>query len=224
MCVSTYFVFCPVCAFLNPEQAKANMIAAPSQSAKAVVSVGSASSTSSMAVTTNTLDDKRKLLVAQMREKAAAEALRKADGIPSLKATMTPILDVQKHESPAATQLQKDETQKQSPMETYEMSDRGSSSSEDEDSEEEEVGPKKKIPKWAQKESLQKALDRQFGKNGQPLVDPDEVFGVVYTCDLSAIFGESKRYNKPRKETGDWKNDKITPLEKLVYKRDMGYD
>ncbi len=195
-----------------------------------VGAVASVNDNTSKALSENHLDDKKKLLSLQMREKAAAEALKKIEKVHSFKAEKNPSESVLVQIHPtipvAAKTLEKIESPPNSPMDTYEMSDRegsSSSSSDDEDSEEEKA-PSKAIPEWAHKERLQKALEKQFGINGQPRIDPDEVFGEVYTCDLSAIFGESKRFNKPRKETGDWKNDKITPHEQMVYKRAMGYE
>lgn len=175
------------------------------------------------------IDEKKKLLSLQMREKAAAEALKKHDNVQNLKTESNPSESVLgRIEAPNAAStkpLEKIEVQPASPMDTYEMSDReGSSSSSDDEDSEEEKGPSKAIPEWAQKDKLQKALEKQFGVNGQPRINPDEVFGEVYTCDLSAIFGESKRFNKPRKETGDWKNDKVTIHEQMAYKRAMGYE
>jgi len=181
-------------------------------------------------VAANPLDEKKKLLSLQMREKAAAEANKKVEVIHSFKAAAnrheSVLMQIPPNNIPVATkQQEKEEQLPKSPMETYEMSDRegSSSSSEDEDLDEEKP-PSKTIPEWAHKERLQKALEKQFGVNGQTRIDPDEVFGEVYTCDLSAIFGESKRFNKPRKETGDWKNDKITPMEQMIYKREMGFN
>jgi hypothetical protein len=55
-------------------------------------------------------------------------------------------------------------------------------------------------------------------------VDPDDLFPEVQTCDLEAIFGNRKntRY-KSRTSSANWKDDKVTIQEKLVYKRKMGF-
>ena len=78
-----------------------------------------------------------------MREKAAAEALKKNDNVQNFKTESNPsesVLSQTKASNAASTKpLEKIEVQPASPMDTYEMSDRegSSSSSDDEDSEEE---------------------------------------------------------------------------------------
>jgi len=108
-----------------------------------------------------------------------------------------------------------------SPMDTYEMSDRDESDS-GEDSDEHENSPQKKIPKWAQKHNLIPALELQF-LDGPNKLDPDTIFPEVSTCDLEAIFGRKKERYLKRKSTGDWRKDRVTASEKLVYKRKMGF-
>ncbi|KAF1336018.1 Sap domain, partial [Globisporangium splendens] len=107
---------------------------------------------------------------------------------------------------------------------TYDMSDNGDDSESDEDSDEKHNS--KKIPKWAQKENLEKTLRAQFGPNAtdpSPAIFPD----FVDTCDLEAIFQptdvrKKKRFQK-RSSSGNWFGDRPTAREKALYKRDMGY-
>jgi len=110
-----------------------------------------------------------------------------------------------------------------SPMDTYEMSDRGDSDSDDESEKEEEDIPKKKIPAWALKPNLIPALERQF-LEGVGRIDPDEIFPEVSTCDLDAIFEykKKKRFAK-RASSGNWAKDRVTASERLAYKRTMGF-
>lgn len=105
---------------------------------------------------------------------------------------------------------------------TYDMSDNGEDSGSDSD----EKHNSKKIPKWAQKENLEKILHAQFGPNAtdpSPAIFPD----FVDTCDLEAIFQptdvrKKKRFAK-RSSSGNWFGDRPTAREKALYKRDMGY-
>uniref|UniRef100_K3WC75 SAP domain-containing protein n=1 Tax=Globisporangium ultimum (strain ATCC 200006 / CBS 805.95 / DAOM BR144) TaxID=431595 RepID=K3WC75_GLOUD len=107
---------------------------------------------------------------------------------------------------------------------TYDMSDNGEDSESDEDSDEKHNS--KNIPKWAQKENLEKTLRAQFGPNAtdpSPAIFPD----FVDTCDLEAIFQptdvrKKKRFQK-RSSSGNWFGDRPTAREKALYKRDMGY-
>ena len=107
-----------------------------------------------------------------------------------------------------------------SPMDTYEMSDREEDSS-DYDSEE-EAKPKKRIPRWARKENLIPALERQF-LDGPHRMDPDAIFPEVSTCDLESIFANKKARYKKRTSSANWAKDKVTAAEKLVYSRAMGF-
>lgn len=78
-----------------------------------------------------------------------------------------------------------------------------------------------KIPNWAQKPNLLRALQKQCIGPGR--LDPDTIFPEVQTCDLEAIFDQKKsRYSK-RASTGNWTKDRVTAAEKLTYKRKMGY-
>ena len=107
-----------------------------------------------------------------------------------------------------------------SPMDTYEMSDREEDSS-DYDSEE-EAKPKKRIPRWARKENLIPALERQF-LDGPHRMDPDSIFAEVSTCDLESIFANKKARYKKRTSSANWAKDKVSAAEKLVYSRAMGF-
>ena len=107
-----------------------------------------------------------------------------------------------------------------SPMDTYEMSDREEDSS-DYDSEE-EAKPKKRIPRWARKENLIPALERQF-LDGPHRMDPDSIFPEVSTCDLESIFANKKARYKKRTSSANWAKDTVTAAEKLVYSRAMGF-
>ena len=107
-----------------------------------------------------------------------------------------------------------------SPMDTYEMSDRDEDSS-DYDSEEEEK-PKKRIPRWARKENLIPALERQF-LDGPHKMDPDTIFPEVSTCDLESIFNNKKARYKKRTSSANWAGDRVTAAEKIVYSRAMGF-
>ncbi|KAF0684923.1 Aste57867_23167 [Aphanomyces stellatus] len=103
----------------------------------------------------------------------------------------------------------------------YEMSD-GPESDESGNSDDEQ----KKIPDWAQREALDRALARQFGPEAvdpTPSIFPD----FVDSCDLEAIFQpvdpkKKKRFNK-RTSSGNWLADRPTMREKVAYKRDMGF-
>lgn len=114
----------------------------------------------------------------------------------------------------------------QSPLDTYEISDREDSETDDSDSEAESSSkPKKKIPGWASRANLMSALEQQYngrGMNGQR-VDPDDIFPEVQSCNLEAIFGNRKAKYRTRTSSGNWTRDKVTVAEKLVYKRNMGF-
>ncbi|GMF29624.1 unnamed protein product [Phytophthora fragariaefolia] len=109
----------------------------------------------------------------------------------------------------------------------YEMSDNvESSDGESSDSDSERHG-KKKVPKWAQKDHLNKILQAQFGKNA---VDPSPgIFqDFVDTCNLEAIFEttdirKKKRFAR-RTSSGNWLADRPTAHDRALYQRDMGYD
>lgn len=121
--------------------------------------------------------------------------------------------------TPAPMEFQK---KVRSPMDTYEMSDREESDS-GSDSDDNERHSKKKIPQWAHKSNLIPALEKQF-LPGPDKMDPDTIFHEVTTCDLEAIFGQRKQRYNARKSTGNWANDQVTTVEKMIYKRKMGFD
>jgi hypothetical protein len=112
----------------------------------------------------------------------------------------------------------------QSPVDTYEISDREDSETDDSDSEAENDKQKKKIPVWASRAHLVPALEQQYnGCIDGRRVDPDTIFPEVQSCDLEAIFGNKKAKYRSRTSSGNWARDKVTAAEKLVYKRDMGF-
>lgn len=108
----------------------------------------------------------------------------------------------------------------QSPMDTYEMSDREEEEEESEDDSDCEQQIKKRIPSWAQREFLRPALEQQFVVGR---FDPDEIFGEVETCNLAAIFEKKKKRYHQRTSSGNWGQDRATTFEKLAYKRTMQF-
>jgi len=126
---------------------------------------------------------------------------------------------------PAAVSKPKVEVEEKplSPMQTYDMSDREEESDEsDSDDEYESQRPKKKVPEWAQRHNLHRALERQFA-DGPNRLDPDKIFGEVLTCNLEEIFDKKKSRYQRRTSSGNWTKDHVTIAEKLTYKRTMGY-
>mmetsp|Transcript_18884 Transcript_18884/g.21727 ORF Transcript_18884/g.21727 Transcript_18884/m.21727 type:complete len:740 (+) Transcript_18884:179-2398(+) len=176
---------------------------------------------------------KGKLLADQMRAKAAAET--KKNTAFTLSGSKHP-LTVKNQSStfssalaklqpnPQKVAMQKNKSPKVlSPMDTYEMSDKEESDSDEESSsDEEESGPKKRVPSWARNTNLVSALEHQF-KDSADRVDPDAIFPEVSTCDLEAIFDQKKARYKKRTSSGNWTKDKVTAMEKLTYKRHMGF-
>lgn len=148
-------------------------------------------------------DDRKKAIAAKLRQKLAQG---------------------KQHEVAAATPTVKQQAEKEvlSPRDTYELSDRDDSDSGSESDESENRSSNKKIPNWALRQNLLPALERQF-LDGPHKLDPDKIFPEVSTCDLEAIFGQKKKRYKKRASTGDWRTDRVTASEKLVYKRRMGF-
>lgn len=145
----------------------------------------------------------------QMKSKALKSILDPANASPIKK--------------PAAVSKPKVEEKPLSPMQTYDMSDREEESDEsDSDDEYETQRPKKKIPEWAQRHNLHRALERQFA-DGPNRLDPDKIFGEVLTCNLEDIFDKKKSRYQRRTSSGNWTKDHVTLAEKLTYKRTMGY-
>jgi len=60
-----------------------------------------------------------------------------------------------------------------------------------------------------------------------PLCDLIVAFVKVTTCNLEDIFvstaGMVKKRYRTRQSTGNWKRDELTSVEKVRYRRDMGY-
>lgn len=182
---------------------------------------------------------KKDQLAAQMREKAAAAqptSYKKAFASSTSKLTTASKMS-QKSNNPFASSSVPDSlgtTLKQfpsfkkktvqSPMDTYEISDREDSDSDDSDSESENDKRGKKIPGWASRQNLLKALEQQYnGRIDGRKVDPDDIFPEVQSCNLEAIFGSKKSKYRSRNSSGNWTRDKVTVAEKLVYKRQMGF-
>lgn len=155
-------------------------------------------------------DDRKKAIAAQLRQKLAQGKQHEVAA-----ATPTP-------SRPIPTVKQQAEKEVLSPRDTYELSDRDDSDSGSESDESENRSSNKKIPNWALRQNLLPALERQF-LDGPHKLDPDKIFPEVSTCDLEAIFGQKKKRYKKRASTGDWRTDRVTASEKLVYKRRMGF-
>ncbi|KAG7347636.1 inner centromere protein containing ARK binding region [Nitzschia inconspicua] len=181
---------------------------------------------------------KKDKLAAQMREKAAAAAQTQKKAFVGSTSKLTAASSNKGHihfsggvqdslgatlKQPVTNPVVKPKVQ--SPMDTYEISDREGSDSDDSDSEAENDQQKKRIPTWAIRQNLIQALEEQYhGKVDGKRVDPDDIFPEVQSCDLVAIFGNKKadKY-RSRNSSGNWMRDKVTAAEKLVYKRDMGF-
>ncbi|DBA02986.1 TPA: hypothetical protein N0F65_003174 [Lagenidium giganteum] len=119
------------------------------------------------------------------------------------------------------------EPSKDKEVTTYEMSDNGESEEEDSVNSEDEGRSDKNIPKWAQRDTLERTLRAQFGPNAidpTPSIFPD----FVDSCDLEAIFETSDAKKKKRfarrTSSGNWLADRPTAREKAMYKREMGFD
>ena len=179
-------------------------------------------------------EEKRKALAAQMRQKHFAEAGASkkkvtiaAPTIPSLptSASASKLMQHTPKQQSAPSAAAKHPERRPtilSPMDTYEMSDREETDSDSSDYDSEDDKPRKKIPKWAQKQNLIPALERQF-IDGPGRGDPDEIFPEVSTCNLELVFDQKKARYKKRTSSANWTKDKVTVAEKLVYKRKMGF-
>jgi len=108
-----------------------------------------------------------------------------------------------------------------SPMDNYDISDRDGSDSDESDSEDTRF-PRKRVPEWSRHANLSAAIEKQY--SGKDIIDPDSIFPPeVQTCNLQDIFQQKKVKYTRRTGSEDWTQDKITPVEKLVYKRKMGF-
>jgi hypothetical protein len=189
-------------------------------------------------------DGKRKMLAAKMREKALRQMTESKPSEPLGKASVAkvvptppptiaapvfipedkkdtfpvPALPVSKL---ATASINRSPIVPRSPMETYELSDADGGSESDSDGESFSK-PKKAVPVWAMKANLLPALERQY--IGEVKIDPDEIFGEVQSCDLEAIFDNKKSRYQRRTSSGNWTQDRATAVEKLTYKRVMGYE
>ena len=80
----------------------------------------------------------------------------------------------------------------------------------------------KQIPNWARSVNLVAALEKQYS-TGPDCIDPDTIFPEVESCNLEEIFDQRKTRFVRRTSSGNWTNDKVTTMEKLTYKRNMGF-
>lgn len=76
---------------------------------------------------------------------------------------------------------------------------------------------------WAQQDNLNRALECQFA-DGPDRLDPDKIFGEVFTCNLEEIFDQKKSRYQSRTSSSNWTKDHATLAEKLTYKRTIGYE
>lgn len=105
----------------------------------------------------------------------------------------------------------------------YEISDKGSSSSEsDSDSDSDDEKVRKKVPDWAKKSNLLRALQEQYHGSNRP--DPDDIFGEIPACNLEIIFGSNKNRYRQRGSSGMWDRDGLTVKERRNYRRDVGLE
>lgn len=160
---------------------------------------------------------KQKNMMQQMREKAFAKAAANSSSaaVSAPKSTSKPPANSPIVKSSAKKSPKKESS---SPLDTYELSDREESDSEEDESKKK---PKKRIPSWAKTVNLNKALEHQYSV-GRLQLDPDEIFGEVDTCDLDAIFADSKKSRfRQRTSSGNWSKDRVTSVEKADYKRSV---
>eukprot|EP00587_Corethron_hystrix_P001965 CAMPEP_0113314852 /NCGR_PEP_ID=MMETSP0010_2-20120614/10746_1 /TAXON_ID=216773 ORGANISM="Corethron hystrix, Strain 308" /NCGR_SAMPLE_ID=MMETSP0010_2 /ASSEMBLY_ACC=CAM_ASM_000155 /LENGTH=614 /DNA_ID=CAMNT_0000171219 /DNA_START=213 /DNA_END=2057 /DNA_ORIENTATION=- /assembly_acc=CAM_ASM_000155 len=172
---------------------------------------------------------KKEALQAQMRERAAEQRKEKAL-VKAPKNTSYPPPTPFSMKKKMATPIRKSPMRNprknipgRSPMDTYEISDRDGSDSDESDSEDERA-PRKRVPEWARNSNLNEAIIKQYAQcNGEDLIDPDSIFPEVHSCNLQDIFQQKKLKYSRRTSSGNWTEDKITIMENLVYKRNMGF-
>lgn len=71
----------------------------------------------------------------------------------------------------------------------------------------------KHVPRWAKSKNILAAVETQNKE------DPDEVFAnAPPMCNLSDLFGDRRKY-RTRSSSGNWTMDRLTALEKTVYKK-----
>eukprot|EP01120_Amphizonella_sp_Union-15-10_P014500 TRINITY_DN7043_c0_g1_i1.p2 TRINITY_DN7043_c0_g1~~TRINITY_DN7043_c0_g1_i1.p2 ORF type:complete len:250 (-),score=45.20 TRINITY_DN7043_c0_g1_i1:50-799(-) len=74
------------------------------------------------------------------------------------------------------------------------------------------------IPRWAQSESIARALKRQEN------TDPDRIFpDFPKTCDLEEVFLKRNKEYRLRTSSGDWRIDSLREQEEHEYKKKMGF-
>ncbi len=102
---------------------------------------------------------------------------------------------------------------------SYEMSAERPNVDESSDDEEGRGPGKKKIPEWATKSNVLKALEAQTE-------DPDKHFHRVHSVNLEEVFASThtmkKRY-RTRNSSGQWTRDRLTAREEMEYKKKVGY-
>ena len=73
------------------------------------------------------------------------------------------------------------------------------------------------MPKWARSVKLNPALIKQFTDPNR--LDPEHLFSEIQTCNLEDIFDQKRARYTQRTSSGNWAKDRVTAMEKLVYKR-----
>lgn len=91
----------------------------------------------------------------------------------------------------------------------------------DDDSDSERMAKRKgkKIPTWAQKENVLKAIEKQTG-------DPDKHFSRVQSVNLEEVFAstqQNKKRYRARNSSGQWTKDRLTAKEEMEYKKKAGF-
>jgi len=200
--------------------------------------VGTAATVSSTTAASSSEEEKRQLRAAKIREKVAAEAKRRdaeteSKNVMDAKiAKSTALLhlhtaqeNAKKHKLQMKISQSLPKQQKEAPSSpepyNYEISDKEDSESESEENSYDERKPKKKYASWTKKEYLLPALDKQFG---QDRIDPEIIFTDIETCNLDAIFHNKKSKYHRRNSSANWESDGLKPYEKMIYKRQMGFD
>ena len=166
----------------------------------------------------------KKLAAARMAQAAKFNAKMKMGG--SSKAPMSerkaPLSAMKGQATPGA---QKQLFKKKSlEVTSYEMSadrERGNYS-DDSSSESEEVKARrkgKKIPDWATKNNVAKAVNQQR-------TDPDKHFTRIQGVNLEDVFAstnQQKMRYRSRNSSGQWTKDRLTAKEEMEYKKKSGY-
>jgi hypothetical protein len=78
---------------------------------------------------------------------------------------------------------------------------------------------------WARGDLLRQALEKQYGLNGHPPMDPDTIFPEVQSCSLEEIFGRREGLTRKyacRTSSAHWDADELTLVEKRQYRAHLG--